>query len=605
MKKWFKKLSLWPRTTAEPQPSVSPTPAPREPVVQTVPVYPPVDEGIGAASVDQILSSTPIKAILERIRVASSMRQAEYDELVVAAIRNYVSYVNLLPATEHHHHKGAGGLATYGLSLAFYSLQACNGVIFSSAESVERRRANEHRWCYATFLAALCSELHAPLTQLTVVLETGEEWPSFQIALTDWLESKGASRYWIRWLDKPVSEDFTRRGTGAYVLPQILPSAAMDYLKAGGGNIVTSMLSVITGDIKPGERFPMWDVVDDVRARVIERDIGLSPSLYGKLTVGTHIEPSILDAIRTLVRSSKWRVNERKSRLWYRTDGLYLVWGSGTHSELYEAMGDVKGMPKSEGTILEVLMNGGIIMPASDGGPFWDIENEKSKLRCIRFSNPDAIFTEENDAPAPIVVAKQRSATSPIPASPAKEDTSQGALELVDRAPIVPGDLDTPPPSVARADGEDAEELPPVETPPAATLSRPAKKEAGAKLPASPKTNQPSSAASADLSQVSISSLDKEAAMVMGCLLEDIQAKKNRASMAYWSCELGFAVSLETMQSYGVDSTLVLNQLASQAWLILDADKAGRKIHSLPYQGKNTNAVVFNVQVARAIGLVS
>ncbi|MFD2274209.1 TraI domain-containing protein [Undibacterium arcticum] len=47
---------------------------------------------------------------------------------------------------------------------------------------------------------------------------------------------------------------------------------------------------------------------------------------YGKLTVGNHLEPYLLDAMRQLYRTGFWKINETKSRLWYSPEGLFLIW---------------------------------------------------------------------------------------------------------------------------------------------------------------------------------------------------------------------------------------------------------------------------------------
>ena len=69
-----------------------------EPTVDaTVRAYPSVDPGVRASSVDEILAAH--EDLISRIKLCYGADRAEFETDLVAPIRNYAAFVNLLPAT--------------------------------------------------------------------------------------------------------------------------------------------------------------------------------------------------------------------------------------------------------------------------------------------------------------------------------------------------------------------------------------------------------------------------------------------------------------------------------------------------------------------------
>ena len=145
-----------------------------EPTVDaTVRAYPSVDPGVRASSVDEILAAH--EDLISRIKLCYGADRAEFETDLVAPIRNYAAFVNLLPATPDNFFCEVGGLFRLGLEVAFYALQGTDGHIVSGRATISTRRHLEPRWRHATFIAGLCSELHRTLGQVVVTDEHGEE----------------------------------------------------------------------------------------------------------------------------------------------------------------------------------------------------------------------------------------------------------------------------------------------------------------------------------------------------------------------------------------------------------------------------------------------
>lgn len=82
-------------------------------VDEDVPRYPPFMKGLPAAPVERILSSQT--ELITSIEQALAMPDSLYQTIAAPVIHRYATYSHLLPASESHHHRGAGGLFRHGL----------------------------------------------------------------------------------------------------------------------------------------------------------------------------------------------------------------------------------------------------------------------------------------------------------------------------------------------------------------------------------------------------------------------------------------------------------------------------------------------------------
>ena len=133
--------------------------------------HPSVDPGIAACSVDDLLASEA--ELLQRFKYCYGCDAETFERDIVAPIRRYASYVNLLPATADNFFCSAGGLFRLGLEVAFFALQGTDAHIVSGRATISVRKDLEPRWRRATFLAGLCSELHRTLCAATVTDDQG------------------------------------------------------------------------------------------------------------------------------------------------------------------------------------------------------------------------------------------------------------------------------------------------------------------------------------------------------------------------------------------------------------------------------------------------
>ena len=157
---WFKSL-FTPKAPVTPK--ATPIPAA---VDFEVPRYPPFMKGLPTIEPERLLAQHP--EILAHYKRSVIVTPEQYEQFYIGALRRFAAYAHLLPASQTHHHRGAGGLLRHSMEVALWSLQGADNMLLSMGKSPAQRRAIEPRWQLTAFLAGLCHDVGKPATDMTI-----------------------------------------------------------------------------------------------------------------------------------------------------------------------------------------------------------------------------------------------------------------------------------------------------------------------------------------------------------------------------------------------------------------------------------------------------
>lgn len=356
--------------------------------LQNVPRWPPFDNGLPNIPIEQILRTQA--DLIDRIN------QTLKNELVNEAINNFVRYVHLLPATKDENHRGAGGLFRMGLEVAYFSLRSSEGKIFTAAETPDVRQLTEPKWRFAAFLAGLCCDTYRVMSGMVITSPDGYKWPALNIPLADWLEKNNYDRYYLRWVPNASLSSHQAQTMSSYVASQIIPIKATQEISTDFNEIALAMMATINGSGLDHPN-PLTTIVQDVRMRVVQKDLGADNSSFGKAIVGTHLEPYILTAMRKLIINGTWKINEKGARLWVdNTGGIYLIWKTAFNEILsnLDAL-TIKGVPNDMHVLSDMMVKAGAFTPdTAKNSNYWMIYPPTSNdgFPAVKISSMDVVF---------------------------------------------------------------------------------------------------------------------------------------------------------------------------------------------------------------------
>ena len=369
----------------DPQPAMGPFPA--------------SDPGFAALPVDELPAQNA--DLIARIKLCYGSDRDGFERDVLALIRRYAAYVHLLPATADNYFSSPGGLLRLGLETAFFSLQGTDAHIFSGRSTISVRRQLEPRWRLATFIGGLCCELHRVLSHAIVTDADGNEWPAYLQPLADWLTRRGAERYFVRWRPNAIET----RGLGVFALAHVVPADTLQFLNDDNAVIVPHLLASIGGIPVCRDHNVLDNLVRRSLALVIDRNLQANADRYGAPQFGSHLERYLVDALRRLATShSAWVPNRDKSRVWFGSEGLFLLWpqAAGDVQVLLEA-DQLSGIPKAPETVLELLLAAGVFEPRDSEHATWSIlpPDAQTPLEAVKLASAAILFAGV-DAPPPM-----------------------------------------------------------------------------------------------------------------------------------------------------------------------------------------------------------
>ena len=392
------------------------------------------EDAIPAIGIEQVLE--PHSDLIDRIRLCYGVDQATFERDLLALIRRYAEFVHLLPATPDNYCRAPGGLLRLGLEVAFFSLQGTDGRIFSGRSTITTRRHLEPRWRHATFIAGLCCELHSAVSHVVVTDGAGAEWPPYLLPLSTWLVRRRASRFFQKWV--PHAQEV--RALVVLALSHVVPGQILQDLANSNSIVVPHMIAAISGTPIFRDRNILDDLVRRSLSLVIERHMRATEEGNQKAGRVTHLEPYIVDALRRLVKDNPaWKPNGDKSRVWFGSDGLFIVWphAAADIQKVLEAA-QLSGVPKGPDAILQLLVAAQLCEPSDAVCNTWQIcpPDAKSSIAAIKIAAPAMLFGTLDPQPQPLTLSLRAVTASAVPigaslnATADSADTQQLPLEL-------------------------------------------------------------------------------------------------------------------------------------------------------------------------------
>lgn len=361
---------------------------------EEIPRYPPFMKGLPAAPVERILASQV--EMIKAIEHALSLPDDLYQTIAEPVIARYAAFSHLLPASESHHHRGAGGLFRHGLEVAHWATQAAQGCLFATHATPRERKAQELRWRLAVCFAGLLHDIGKPVSDIAVVDREGKQlWNPCEENLTDWASQHGIDRYFLRWRENRHKrhEQFS-----ALVIERVLTRASRSYLLAPGPDIMQAMLEAIHG-LDRGAK--LYELVMAADRKSVERDLKAHYHTVDS-AMGMPVENYLFDAMRRLIKSGHWLANEKGARIWRFKEGIHIVWRTGAQDivELL-AKDKVPGIPRDEDTLADILIERGLAIPKTlpDGRHYryWRMQPPGLEvvLYMLRLAATELIYSNE------------------------------------------------------------------------------------------------------------------------------------------------------------------------------------------------------------------
>ncbi len=421
-------------------------------------------------SAQALLAAPRRQKLLDHIWQRTALSRTQFNKLYLDPIKRYAELVQLLPASESHHHAYPGGMLDHGLEVIAYALKLRQSHLLPSGAQPETQIAQAEAWTAGIAYGALAHDLGKIGVDLHVEYADGTVWHPWHGPLS--------RPYRLRYRK---DRQYRLHGAAAGMLIcQILNREILDWL-CTFPELWASLLYNLAGQYEhAGE---LGSLVMQADQASVAHALGGDP---GKaLTAPKHaLQRKLLEGLRYLL-SEELKLNQpQASDGWLTHDALWLV--SKTVSDKLRAhllSQGIDGIPERNIAVFNVLQDHGIAQPSADGKAIWKatVTSENGWSHSFTFLKlSPALIWEAGARPSAFSGSVTIDDTELLTISTGKteispdESSSGGNNPVCARSiptpPTLPDSVDllmdlfgSPPPSLEEPDDDDDVELPPPE----------------------------------------------------------------------------------------------------------------------------------------------
>lgn len=336
--------------------------------VVDIPRYPPFKTGLPAASIEQLFETQA--ALILRIKHLLGLQDTQYNNLIAPCLNNLAAFVHLLPASEYHHHAGAGGLWRHSLETGLLALQFAERKIFTEHLTPQRKQQDDIRWRVASLLVGLLHDVGKPLMDISVTDRHGQaRWSPFTQSLHTWTQSHAIDRYFIHWYPQRTTQ---HQQATLLAAQRLFPATLVQWLSDTGPHIVQALFNTLA-ESNQANNNPLQQLKIKADQASVCNDLQASRWSSDDERTGVPIERLLLARMQRLFTQGEWTINQEDSFSWYgnaeeEPHSLFVDWTKAS-AQLCQLLMDEKvyGIPQDANILAKYFIDRGLAEPHSSG----------------------------------------------------------------------------------------------------------------------------------------------------------------------------------------------------------------------------------------------
>jgi integrating conjugative element relaxase (TIGR03760 family) len=267
----------------------------------------------------QLLEQLNLKPLLATLEQRSGLSHESFARDVRVVIDAVAELVQLLPASESHHHAHPGGLLTHLLECANHALALRQGVIMPKGALPEEIGMNQHRWTYAVLIAALLHDIGKPLTDLTITAYRADRtW--IWAPITGSLVQTKASEYLVAFNANRTYAD--HQSLSIQLLQRFVPSGALSWI-----NEIPLVLAALTSYLScaADDNHPFASLIERADGESVRHNLAHGSRTRFASAAREPLIETIMWALRQMLDESRLPLNRAGAVGWVYQGEIWFV----------------------------------------------------------------------------------------------------------------------------------------------------------------------------------------------------------------------------------------------------------------------------------------
>ncbi|WP_061291184.1 MobH family relaxase [Azotobacter vinelandii] len=309
----------------------------------------------------QLLGTQYRQGLIQTLYQMSSMPAGTFEQYVRAPIERYAVLVQLLPASESHHHAYQGGMLDHALEIMCYALRIRRKHLLPPGGRPEDQVSVGELWSSAVLYTALLHDIAKVLVDVEILLPDGSRWHLWNGPIP--------RPYRIRY--RPGRDYHLHEAMGLAVCRDILGGKTLDWLFTDP-QLFGLVMYALSGH--PEKAGIIGEIVHQADKASTARALGGAMDA-SRLAAAPQqsLQRKLVEGLRHLIRSGKLPVNGTKGSSVYLTDEAVWLVSPRVPRELkaYLLEQGIGGIPSDESRLYDEMLAHGLISPTQSGQAVW------------------------------------------------------------------------------------------------------------------------------------------------------------------------------------------------------------------------------------------
>lgn len=369
---------------------------------------------------EQLIEVCGVSGLLKEIENKTGFTKTNFTDDCLPVLSHVAEYIQLLPASEAHHHAHPGGLITHLFEVVRHSLHLRTGVALPIGASPEEQMRLGPIWTYGVFLGALLHDIGKPVSDVIVTLHDQRERTTVWHPMTASMTDTTGKTYSVEFNAERQYRE--HEGLAINLLRALVPTTTLQWL-AKDPNLYKQLVEVLSGN--PAKENILYRIINKGDSHSVEASLAKGPATRFSSARAIPLIDRITRAItRMLDEGGHLPLNRPGgSGFVYGEDVWFIAGTLGDKVRQYLNTHEIRtaaaaGIPTDNSRIFDILSEYQSIQTQVDGSAIWSIRvtvgDWSQNLTALRFRR-DKIDTQVPDSPVVSieVLAKKLASAKP------------------------------------------------------------------------------------------------------------------------------------------------------------------------------------------------
>lgn len=325
---------------------------------------------------DSLVERTRTRQLVDALSPRLGFPPEMFNAAVQPVISAFADFVQLLPASESHHHADAGGLFTHTMEVANFALDYRRGQILPKGAPPEAIGEQAHRWTYAVLIAALLHDVGKPVADVRVHLRKGRCETEVWSPLAGSMAACGATSYRVEFVGRDARQYELHSKLPVLLLNRFVPAPILGWCSADEG-LMRELLSYLAGE-KSAQQGVLQELVSRADSESVRRNLLTGSRVRFSSARRVPLIEHLMHALRTMLKEGgRLPLNRSGAAGWVYSGDLWFVskrLADEVRAYLLSIDSVEDGIPSDNQRLFDTWQEYGAAVPnPKTGGAVWNV----------------------------------------------------------------------------------------------------------------------------------------------------------------------------------------------------------------------------------------